>query len=102
MKELVKYGLRNPVQIKVRKDQEKEQKYSIPENLKNQYLVFADRYSKIVFLFTYLRKFKDKKVLVFFNTCKSVDFYSNLLESYLNMKLMKMALMKISRVRYST
>jgi len=36
---------------------------------------------KIYFLFLYLIENKDEKIMVFLNTCSSVDFYSKILKN---------------------
>jgi len=68
----------------LKKENENQNSYSVPENLKNYYMIFENRLNKIYFLFEFLKKNNKGKILIFFNTCKSVDFYGNLLEEYLS------------------
>lgn len=75
LKELIRAGLRNPVQINVQvenKDTNKAQ--MIPEKLTN-YFVVVEVEEKLSTLFHFLAKHKNKKTIVFFLTCDCVNFF---------------------------
>lgn len=61
----------------------------MPKNLTNYYQIFDTRLKKFLFLISFLKKNRNKKIIVFFNTCKCVDFYSMLIEKYLSLKILK-------------
>lgn len=80
---LIKAGLRNPVYISI-KVQNKAQ--DLPQGLKNYYSLFSSYYFKLPALIRFLVKYSDHKIIVFFGTCASTNFYLHLLE---NLSLLK-------------
>lgn len=87
VKELIRYGLRNPVKIKLKSDETR--KFSVPRKLENFFLVFERRIEKVFFVLNFVKFNRDKKIMVFLNTCKSVDFYSKIFSEFLNLKILK-------------
>ncbi|EGR30468.1 hypothetical protein IMG5_131190 [Ichthyophthirius multifiliis] len=54
------------------------QNYIIPNTLKNEYFLVQNRFEKIGFLVSFLSLFQNEKIIVFLNTCASVDFYQKI------------------------
>ena len=83
------FGLRNPAVIKLRKESNgkknaiNEKTFSVPTKLDNTYKLVQNRLEKIYFVIETIRQLKDQKIIVFFNTCKSVDFYLKLIKHLL-------------------
>lgn len=85
IEELIKLGLRNPARIKIKinqtaADNEKKGNFTLPVKLQNSYISFANRLEKILYLHQKLPSLKEKKTIVFFNTCHSVDFYTKVFQ----------------------
>lgn len=57
-------------------------KHEVPSTLSNYYAVVRNRLEKIVLLANYLADNLDHKIIVFFNTCDSVDFYYKIFHQY--------------------
>lgn len=73
---LIRAGLRNPVSVVVR---DKNQRTRQPASLENFYwIVETDR--KLQALMTFVRKYSEEKILIFFSTCACVDYFSLLLK----------------------
>ncbi|KRX10171.1 P-loop containing nucleoside triphosphate hydrolase [Pseudocohnilembus persalinus] len=77
--ELIKFGLRNPQRQS--KGEEDGSDYQVPTTLFNEYLLLPNRLSKIEFLVNFLLQNQGEKMILFLNTCASVDFYCKLLQS---------------------
>ena len=74
---MVRAGLRNPVLVSVK---EKEgQTQATPSSLENQYVICQEPRRKFALLVEFLRVHKAEKVLVFFSTCASVEYFSECL-----------------------
>lgn len=96
---LKSFGLRNPVVIRLEKKANKKEiesstlgelkSFVVPEKLTNEYLVFDTRVQKIKFLLELIKFRSEQKVLVFLNTCSSVEFYSKLFQHLLGSILAK-------------
>jgi superfamily II DNA/RNA helicase len=54
----------------------------VPETLKNEYFLAKDRMEKMTLLLNFLLGSKSLKIIVFLNTCASVDFYFKILSNY--------------------
>jgi len=91
--ELIKAGLRNPVTVNVQvtKKRKKSAKNSaggdtkelprpnsIPDTLQNWFVVVKP-HNKLVFLADFLIKHKNQKMIVFFLTCASVDYFASII-----------------------
>lgn len=50
----------------------------VPETLHNEYIIFENRLEKMCFLINYLALNHESKILIFINTCASVDYYSKI------------------------
>ena len=85
------YGMRNLAKVSLKPIIQEEGKvvknYVIPKSLTNTYLVMKHREEKIEFMVNFITTIltqKKCKIIVFFNTCASVDFYTKLMANYLN------------------
>ena len=76
----IRAGLRNPVQVVVREktDSNVRRVARTPETLQNYYLVTQPE-NKLKYLISFLRLHRKKKIILFFNTCASVDYHSKIL-----------------------
>jgi len=74
----IRAGLRNPVQVVVKEKASKLQPKRTPDSLKNFYFI-TEADEKVKYLVTFLRQHREGKVILFFNTCASVDYFSKLL-----------------------
>ena len=101
VKELIRYGLRNPVKIKLKNNTEEKMRFSVPVKLENSFLVFEKRIEKLFFVLNFIKFHRDKKIMIFLNTCKSVDFYSKIFSEFLNLKILKIhgQMKQISRTK---
>ena len=63
----------------------------VPDTLSNQYLIVDNRVEKIIFLLNFMVINKNQKVIVFFNTCCSVDFYLKLFKELKFLKKLKLS-----------
>lgn len=54
----------------------------MPATLNNFFKIVPHRLEKIVLLANYLTCYRENKIIVFFNTCDSVDFYFKAFQSY--------------------
>lgn len=75
----IRAGLRNPVQVIVREKNKDTAVKRTPDTLRNFYLI-CEPDEKLQRLVTFLRLHKQKKHILFFNTCACVDYFSKLLE----------------------
>lgn len=86
-KSLQKFGLRNPALITLKKSNEKkdsdEKQFTIPNQLGNYFLILPSRLQKISYLIQFLIQNQAQKLIIFFNTCSSVEFYSKLIRTTL-------------------
>jgi len=73
---LAKMGLRNPANIAVKvMDSKKKEETSIPNELKNFYVVMNNYSEKITNLCEMLKANTSQKAIVFLSTCCSVDYF---------------------------
>ena len=83
-KEFLKVGMRNPVAInlKVKRkktvDGDQTKTFMVPKTLENYYTTSATREDKIILLIAFLRRHPREKMMLFLNTCSSVDYYHKL------------------------
>lgn len=78
VEDLIKLSLKSPVYIDARSTT-----VATVEGLEQGYIVVpADK--KFLLLFTFLKKNKNKKIMVFMSSCNAVKFYSDLL-NYVDM-----------------
>jgi len=75
VQKLIRAGLRNPVSVVVK---DKSQKGKVPASLDTCYAIVEPQ-QKFSFLLNFIRKEKDKKILLFFATCACVDYFAYLL-----------------------
>lgn len=80
--DLAKLSLKDPLYIGV----DDENEVATVENLE-QGFVLIEASKKFQLLFTFLQKQKSKKIMVFFSSCNSVKFYSDLL-NYVDISVM--------------
>lgn len=79
VEDLIRAGLRNPVQIKVA---EKHSNKNVPDTLSNYYcLIPANK--KFDQLIAILKLHNKSKILVFFSTCAEVDYFHPVIKSLL-------------------
>ena len=83
IEQLIKLGLRNPakVRIKANPNVDADNGHSLPIRLKNYYALFNNRLEKILHLYKSLPSLAASKVILFFNTCHSVDFYARVFQT---------------------
>ena len=75
----IRAGLRNPVQVVVREKTDSNARVArTPETLQNYYLI-TEPEDKLKYLISFLRLHRKKKIILFVNTCASVDYYSKIL-----------------------
>jgi len=55
--------------------------YVVPATLENSYVMFDNRFEKIAFTLNFILKYPDQKIILFLNTCASVDFYIKIFKS---------------------
>jgi ATP-dependent RNA helicase DDX55/SPB4 len=73
---LIKAGLRNPVYINVKiTNSHTHSSQKLPRGLTNYYTTFPSYYEKLPSLVTFLLNNKENKIIVFFGTCASTNFY---------------------------
>ncbi|OMJ91591.1 hypothetical protein SteCoe_5849 [Stentor coeruleus] len=78
---LIKAGLRNPIYINVKVTKnDTNHSQALPKGLTNYYSIFPTYLEKLPALARFLYKNPDKKVIVFFATCASTNFYLYVLE----------------------
>ncbi len=53
----------------------------MPESLENQYILLNNRFEKIIELINFLVDNKNEKLIVFLNTCASVEFYGKIFKN---------------------
>ncbi|GFY69707.1 probable ATP-dependent RNA helicase pitchoune [Trichonephila inaurata madagascariensis] len=78
--DLISLALRKPLYIGVENNE-----VATVESLKQGYILCPAE-KKFLFLFSFLKKYHKKKVMVFFSSCMSVKFHHNLL-NYVNLKV---------------
>lgn len=59
-------------------------KHEVPTTLSNYYKVVPTRLHKLVLLANYITVHRDEKIIVFFNTCDSVDLYYKVFQQYVH------------------
>ena len=69
---LVKAGLRNPIYVSVKVNKTGQ---DLPSGLSNFYCAFDNYKTKLAGLVRFLQKYGKKKIIVFFATCASTNFY---------------------------
>ena len=69
---LVKAGLRNPIYVSVKVNKSGQ---DLPSGLSNFYCSFENYKTKLAGLVRFLQKYGKRKVIVFFATCASTNFY---------------------------
>lgn len=82
-------NLRNPERSKIsiienyidQLDNIKKITQEIPMQLENYYILFDNYTEKFAILISLLERYADKKLMIFFATCNSVDYYSTVLGS---------------------
>lgn len=77
--DIIRLSLRNPIQISTKSH------VATVTNLEQGYVVI-DADKKFLLLYTFLRKNINKKIIVFFASCKEVEFYAHLL-NYVDIKV---------------
>ena len=77
VKALIRAGLRNPVTITVRDKQSSSDLAPTPVSLCNYYMICTP-VNKLSQLLSFLTRSSEKKVIVFFATCASVSYFSDL------------------------
>lgn len=70
--------------LKKKENNEWGAKHDVPTTLSNYYKVVPNRLQKLVLLANYLTCHTDQKVIVFLNTCDSVDFYGKVFKRYIS------------------
>ena len=76
---LVRTGMRNPISISVKQENEQEShKLSTPSTLSNLYMVCKVE-EKLNVLISLLTEKKNSKILVFFATCASVEYFHEII-----------------------
>ena len=75
-------SLNNPIYVKI---ESKLNSSPTLSNLQQGYIKLSGD-MKFIFLYTFIKKTKNKKTMIFFNSCKEVEFYSNIL-NYINIKV---------------
>jgi len=70
--DIIRLSLKNPIQISTKSDE------ATVSNLEQGYVVIEPN-NKFLLLYTFLRKNPNKKIIVFFSSCKEVEFYNHLL-----------------------
>lgn len=96
---LAKLSLRSPILVEA-KGSEEESMSATVAGLKQGYVVCpADERFKL--LFTFLKKNKNKKVMVFFSSCNSVKFHDELL-NYIDVEVMSIHGQKKQSARSTT
>lgn len=76
VEDLIRAGLRNPVQIKVA---EKHSKENVPDTLSNYYCI-TDASKKFDQLIAILKLQANSKIIVFFSTCAEVDYFYSVIK----------------------
>ena len=75
VEDLCRLSLKDPVLVEVAK----QSSSSTVDNLEQGYVIIKNAAIKFQLLFTFLRKNKKKKIMVFMSSCNAVKFYSDLL-----------------------
>ena len=75
VEDLCRLSLKDPVLVEVAKQSSSK----TVENLEQGYVIIKNAAIKFQLLFTFLRKNKKKKIMVFMSSCNAVKFYSDLL-----------------------
>lgn len=70
--DIIRLSLKNPIQISTKSEE------ATVSNLEQGYVVIEPN-NKFLLLYTFLRKNPNKKIIVFFSSCKEVEFYNHLL-----------------------
>lgn len=81
---IIRAGMRNPVRIVVKEKEVDPSADSkrLPQSLKNFYVV-QEASDKLNYLVSFLRKHQREKIMVFFSTCASVDYFGEILKKLL-------------------
>ncbi|XP_059172002.1 ATP-dependent RNA helicase DDX55-like [Physella acuta] len=83
VEKLIRAGLRNPLQITVKEKPNKAGNIQkTPSSLENYYMLVEgdEKFSQLV---RFLQEHKKDKIMVFFSTCASVDYFSKCLQQIL-------------------
>jgi len=76
---LIRAGLRNPVSVVVR---DQNQKNRVPATLENFYVIAETDY-KFQLLLDFIKQKRKRKILIFFCTCACVEYFTLLMERFL-------------------
>lgn len=97
LNQLVRAGLRNPVQIQIKEKNQKEptRQIQMPNRLTNYYVSFESSEDKIAFLLNFIHKKPNQKFILFMSTCAQVDYFERILIHYLGNE--KIPLLKLHR-----
>lgn len=79
---LVRAGLRNPVCISVKEKNQNEEQQKTPSTLNNFYMI-CDVESKFNILMKLLHERSSQKTIVFFSTCRCVDYFAEIMKCLL-------------------
>lgn len=72
---LIKAGLRNPVYIDVKVTKSNANAQQLPKGLTNYCAIFPSYYEKLPALISFILEHLNNKIIVFFATCSSTNFY---------------------------
>jgi len=75
VEDLCRLSLKDPVLVEV----SKQSSTKTVDNLEQGYVIIKNPAIKFQLLFTFLRKNRKKKIMVFMSSCNAVKFYSDLL-----------------------
>eukprot|EP01083_Nonionella_stella_P191714 709382_1 len=84
VEDLIRAGLRNPVRINVRVESKSNAVQQTPDSLHNAFVTLRGD-QKLSYLVEFLRKHRDKKVIVFVLTCACVDYFAKILSNIKSM-----------------
>lgn len=83
---LVGAGMRNPayvtvtVKSQISSNKEGDVRHVLPRGLSNYYTIYPSSYSKIPALVTFLTNHPQEKIIIFFATCDSTNYFKCILE----------------------
>lgn len=58
----------------------------VPATLENSFMTVENRFEKIAFTLNFIRAHSEEKIILFLNTCASVDFYAKIFKSMLDFR----------------
>lgn len=79
---IIRAGLRNPVRIVVKEKSAEADGKRLPQTL-NNFFVILQPHQKLNYLISFLRKHGKEKIMVFFSTCASVEYFGGILKALL-------------------